>query len=68
MKKILFHDNYKRDFPVYLVPGLDQHESQKDYVSLVQHEIDLYEEGEESDIVNSSQYQYCKAYLEQYTS
>lgn len=62
----MIHGNYEDDFPVYLSGGLDQERSVQDYVSLVEHEISLFEEGEESDICNSEQLDYCKKYVIHY--
>lgn len=58
--------DWEFDFPSYLVGGIDQEASRADHIFLVEHEISLYEEGEESDIVNSDQLQYCKKYVDKY--
>lgn len=55
-----------REFPVCCAGSLDQEETIADYVATVKHEINLYEEGEETDILTARDLKACKAYIAKY--
>lgn len=56
-----------KGFPTCCAGGIDplQHKTISDFVRLVQHELDMYEEGEETDIQTAKQLAECKRFIKQ---
>ncbi len=54
----------KLDIPTFIIGSIDplQHKTREDITALIQHEVNLYEEGEETDL-NRNSYNKAKAYL-----
>lgn len=54
-----------KNFPTCCMGGYDplQHKTEEDLRALVLHEIDLYEEDEESEIKTPAQYKECKYFI-----
>lgn len=50
--------------PDLLVASVDDHKTPMDFFFLVQHEIDLYDEGEDSDIRNARDRAACVKFME----
>ena len=57
-----------KQLPKCCIGTLDQHHTTiEDLVWIVQHEVDLYEDGEENDIANKRQLNQCRRYIERWS-